>query len=88
MQMVAQVLLTTGALTATGEMFHLLLTLCLLLSYCMYPFSSSPLSIQMLFSKHKSYIVTKCQLNIDLEQVKIALEVSILVPKEALTGLN
>lgn len=71
MQMVAQVLLTTGALTATGEMFHLL-TLCSLLSYCIHPFSPSPLSIQMLFSRQKFCIVIKRQLTADLEQIKLA----------------
>lgn len=83
--MVAQVLQPTGALTATGEMFHLLLTPCSLLSYCIHPFSPPALSTQMLFSKDKFCIVTKCQLHTDLEQLKLALEEGILIPKEALT---
>lgn len=84
MQMVAQHLPATGALTATDEMFHVP-ALCSLLSSCKHPFFPSPLSIQMLFHKHKFCIATKCQLNADLEQVKLPFEEGILIPKEALT---
>lgn len=82
--MVAQHLSTTGALTATEEMFHVL-DLCSLLSNCKHPFFPSPLSLQMLFPKHKFPTVSKCQLNTDLEQVKLPFEEGILIPKEALT---
>lgn len=44
---------------------------------------------QMLFSKDKFCIVTKNKLNTALEQVNLALEEGILIPKEALAeGLN
>lgn len=38
----------------------------------------------MHFHKHKFLIVTKCQLNADLEQVKLPFEEGILIPKKAL----
>lgn len=40
----------------------------------------------MFFHKHKFLIVTKCQLNADLEQIKLPFEEGILIPKEALTA--
>lgn len=58
--------------------------LCSLLSNCKHPFFPSPLSTQMHFHKHKFLIVTKCQLNADLEQVKLPFEEGILIPKKAL----
>lgn len=84
MQMVAQHLPTTGALTATEEIFHVP-ALCSLLSNSKHPFFPSPLSIQMLFHKHKFLTVTKCQLNADLEQIQLSFEEGILISKEALT---